>query len=388
QFWTDDISGIDWRAVYDRYAPLVDRVTTRAELSDLIWELQGELGTSHAYEMGGEYRGGPDYHQGHLGVEWEYDAATNQYRVGRLLRGDSWDAKAGSPLLASGLDVQPGDTLLAIDGLPVGAAASPGERLVNQAGNEVVLTLRRGDGEPRTVTVKALRDEREIHYREWVEAKARAVHEATDGRVGYLHIPDMGPRGFAEFHRAFLVEHDRDALIVDVRWNGGGNVSGLLLEKLSRRRLGYDFTRWGQPEPYPTESTRGVLVALTNEGAGSDGDIFSHAFKMYKLGPLVGTRTWGGVIGIWPRHPLADGTVTTQPEFSFYFDDVGWQVENYGTDPDIEIDNAPQDYVRGADPQLDRAIATAMELLAQRQPHAPRPTQRPRLTPPKLPPRG
>jgi tricorn protease len=164
-------------------------------------------------------------------------------------------------------------------------------------------------------------------------------------------------------------------------------VSSLLLEKLARRRLGYDFPRWGAPEPYPYDSPRGVLVALTNEQAGSDGDIFSHAFKMLSLGPLVGKRTWGGVIGISPRHALADGTVTTQPEYSFYFDDVGWRVENYGTDPDVVVDNAPQDYARGVDVQLERAIAIALELLAERPPHRPSITERPRLTLPKLGPR-
>jgi tricorn protease len=197
----------------------------------------------------------------------------------------------------------------------------------------------------------------------------------------------MGPNGYAEFHRSYLVEYDRDALIVDVRFNGGGHVSSLLLEKLARRRLGYDFPRWGAPDPYPQESPRGALVALTNEQAGSDGDIFSHAFKMLDLGPLVGKRTWGGVIGISPRHALADGTVTTQPEYSFYFDDVGWRVENHGTEPDVVVDNAPQDYARGVDVQLDRAISIALEQLAERPPHRPSLAERPRLALPKLGPR-
>jgi len=161
-------------------------------------------------------------------------------------------------------------------------------------------------------------------------------------------------------------------------------VSWLLLEKQARKRVGYDFPRWGAPKPYPDESPTGPMVALTNELAGSDGDIFSHTFKLTKLGPLVGKRTWGGVIGIWPRHRLADGTVTTQPEFSFFFDDVGWRVENYGTDPDIEVDNAPQDYARGADPQLEKAIEVALDLLAKRPPHRPAPTGRPRRVAPKL----
>jgi len=390
QYWNAEMSGINWQAIRDRYLPLVERLGSRGELSDLIWEMQGELGSSHAYEFGGEYREHPNYAQGSLGCDWRLDEASGRYIIARIVRGDPWSVDATSPLLAPGVNVSAGDAVLAINGQRVSRELSPMRLLVNQAGNEVDLLIApAAGGEPRTVTVRALAGGDFLaRYIDWVEGNRKAVHERSGGRVGYIHVPDMGPFGFAIFHRYFLQEYDYEGLIVDVRWNGGGNVSGLLLEKLARRRLGYDFTRWGEPEPYPTESPRGNLVALTNEGAGSDGDIFSHAFKMYKLGPLVGTRTWGGVIGIWPRHPLADGTVTTQPEYSFHFDDVGWQVENYGTDPDVEIDNAPQDYVRGADPQLESAIAVALDLLEQRPPHAPRPTERPRLTPPKLPPRG
>jgi len=387
-FWVEDLSGVDWDRVLGRYLPLVDRITTRSEFSDLLWELQGELGTSHAYERGGEYRWGPHYEQGFLGADWTFDSAAGGYRVARLVHGDPWDPDARSPLLAPGLDVRPGDLLLAINGQRLGAEVSPGQRLVNQAGNEVVLTLRRdGEDQPRTATVKAVGDETPARYREWVESKRGFVHEASGGRVGYIHVPDMMPPGYAEFHRAFLVEYDRDGLIVDVRGNRGGSVSGLLLQKLARRRIGYSFTRWGAPRPYPHESPSGPLVALTNENAGSDGDIFSHAFKLMGLGPLVGKRTWGGVIGIRPRHRLADGTITTQPEFSHFFDDVGWRLENYGTDPDIEIDNAPQDYREGRDPQLERAIAVALDLLRRHPPHRPRPTDRPRLAAPRLGPR-
>jgi tricorn protease len=389
QFWTEDLSGIDWEAVHRRYLPLVDRVTTRSEFSDLLWELQGELETSHAYEMGGEYRKGPDYRQGFLGVDWEYDSDSGAYRITHIARGDVWDPDTTSPLMAPGINVPLGSLVLAINGQPLGLDVTPGERLVNLAGSEVVLTVRGPDEkETRTVTVKALADERPARYRDWVATNRQHVHQATAGRVGYIHVPDMGPEGYAEFHRGFLVEYDRDALIVDVRVNGGGHVSGLLLEKLARKRVGYDFPRWASPKPYPDESPAGPMVALTNELAGSDGDIFSHTFKMLKLGPLVGKRTWGGVIGIWPRHRLVDGTVTTQPEFSFFFDDVGWRVENYGTDPDIEVDNAPQDYARRADPQLDKAIEVALDLLAKRPPHRPRPTDRPRRSPPVLAPRA
>jgi tricorn protease len=338
--------------------------------------------------MGGEYRPGPNYRQGYLGVDWSYEPAAQAYRIDHVARGDVWDPDSTSPLTAPGINLGPGDYVVAINGQPLGPNTTPAQRLVNQAGNEVLLTVRKaGESEPRTVTVKALGDERQARYRDWVEANREKVHQTTGGRVGYIHVPDMGPDGYAEFHRGFLVEYDRDALIVDVRVNGGGHVSGLLLEKLARKRVGYDFPRWAAPKPYPDESPAGPMVALTNELAGSDGDIFSHTFKLMKLGPLVGKRTWGGVIGIWPRHRLVDGTVTTQPEFSFFFDDVGWRVENYGTDPDIEVDNAPQDYARGADQQLDRAIQVALEELAKRPPHRPRPTDRPTRIAPKLAPR-
>jgi tricorn protease len=206
------------------------------------------------------------------------------------------------------------------------------------------------------VLVHTLRDERMLRYRAWVEANRKHVHESTNGRIGYLHIPDMGPWGFSEFHRGFLSEFNREGLVVDVRYNRGGHVSPLLLEKLVRKRIGYDVSRYGPPMPYPPESVGGPLVALTNQFAGSDGDIFSHAFKLLGLGPLVGKRTWGGVIGINPYHHLVDGTVTTQPEFSFWFTDVGWQVENYGTDPDYDVDIAPHDSQNARDPQMEKAL--------------------------------
>ena len=378
-YWAEDMLGIDWNAVYVQYAPLVERVSSRSELSDLFWELQGELGTSHAYEFGGEYRQRPHYQQGFLGVDWTFDAENDRYRIARIILGDPSDSKATSPLTSPGLNVKIGDAVLAINGQRVGPNRSPQELLVNQADNEVQLTIEDASTkETRVVTVKVLSEENSARYREWVENNRHIVHEKSEGRVGYIHIPDMGGRGFGEFHRSYLAEYDYPALLVDVRHNGGGHVSPLLLEKLARRRIGYDFPRWGQPVPYPEESPRGPLVALTDENSGSDGDIFSHSFKLMGLGPLIGKRTWGGVIGINPQHALVDGTRTTQPEFAFWFKDVGWNVENYGTDPDIEVDIAPQDYVKGIDPQLDRAIAEALRLIEEVPALEPKPGERPR----------
>ena len=379
-FWDEDMSGVDWDAVYAQYAPLVERVSSRSELSDLLWEMHGELGTSHAYEWGGEYRQGPHYRQGFLGVDWDYDSEHDRYRIAKIIKGDPSDSHATSPLTSPGLGVAVGDAVLAINGQRVDAKRSPQELLVNQAGNEVQLTVEDSETkETRVMIVKALGNEMLARYREWVESNRRYVHEKSQNRVGYIHIPDMGKNGYAEFHRSYLSEYDYPALLIDVRWNGGGHVSGLLLEKLARRRIGYDFSRWFLPNPYPEESPRGPMVALTNEHAGSDGDIFCHSFKLIGLGPLIGKRTWGGVIGISPSHGLVDGTTTTQPEYSFWFKDVGWNVENYGTDPDIEVDIAPQDYARGVDPQLERALTEALRLVEESPSLEPRPGERPRL---------
>ncbi|HVB26250.1 MAG TPA: PDZ domain-containing protein [Ktedonobacteraceae bacterium] len=378
-FWAEDMSGVDWEGIYKQYAPLVERVSSRAELSDLLWELQGELGTSHAYEMGGEYRQGPYYSQGFLGADWTYDAENERYRITRIIQGDTSNEQATSPLTSPGLNIAVGDAVLMVNGQRVGPAISPQQLLVNQARNEVQLTIESAESkEKRIITVKALSGERPARYRDWVEHNRRVVHEHSNGKVGYIYIPDMGADGFAEFHRGYLAEYDYPGLLIDVRWNGGGNVSSLLLEKLARRRLGYSFSRWGQPSPYPHESPRGPMVALTNEHAGSDGDMFSHVFKMMGLGPLIGMRTWGGVIGITARHRLVDGTRTTQPEFAHWFKDVGWELENYGTDPDIEVDIAPQDYVNEIDPQLDRAIAETLRMIEEFPTLEPIPGERPR----------
>jgi tricorn protease len=371
QFWDPDMSSLDWDGVYELYRPIVDRVGTRAELSDLLWEMQGELGTSHAYEQGGAYRKSPQYRQGFLGVDWDVDAATGTFRIARIIDGDVWSPRDSSPLARPGLDIQAGDAVVAVNGIAVDRLRTPAALLVNQAEQEVELGVRRADGPVRTVRVRPLASEQLARYREWVNANRALVHKRSDGRVGYLHVPDMQAWGFAEFHRGLLTEFDHEALVVDVRFNRGGHVSGLLLQRLARRRIGYGFARWGQPEPYPDEAPRGPLVMLTNEAAGSDGDIVSHAFKQLGLGTLIGRRTWGGVVGIWPRHPLSDGTVTTQPEFAFAFDNVGWGVENYGTDPDIEVENRPQDYVKGVDQQLDRGIEEALAQLEKTPAHSP-----------------
>jgi tricorn protease len=385
-FWTEDMSQVDWQAVYDRYLPLVDRIATRIEFSDLMWEMQGELGTSHAYEFGGDHRRPPQYDVGLLGADFVYDATVKAWRIAHIVQGDPWDEKARSPLSAPAVNVRERDTLLAIGGRRLDAQTHPNALLVNESRAEVLITVGDANGKsPRAITVKTVANEFPARYREWVETNRRIVHDRTKGRVGYVHIPNMGPHGYAEFHRYFLSEIDREGLVVDVRFNGGGHVSELILEKLARRRIAYNQSRWFNIQPYPVDSVAGPMVAITNEYAGSDGDIFSHGFKLLKLGPLIGKRTWGGVIGIWPRHSLVDGGLTTQPEFSFWFKDVGWKVENYGTDPDIEVEMRPQDFVAGRDPQLARALQEIGRLLRTNPPQRPDLGRRPDLSVPGLP---
>ncbi len=361
-FWNPEMSGVDWKAVYDRYIPLLEKVATRTEFSDLIWEMQGELGTSHCYEWGGDYKSVPSYKLGSLCAHFEFDKKEKGYKITHILSGDSW--KSNSPLRTPGANIEKGDVLLEINGEKLTEKIPPGALLVNQANNVVRLAVKsKRTGEMRNVDVKTVSTDTEARYREWVERNRSYVHESTGGRIGYVHIPDMGPEGFSEFHRYYLLESSREGLIVDIRDNGGGHVSELILEKLSRKQMGYDISRWGSVSPYPSHSVAGPVVAITNEYAGSDGDIFSHNFKQMGIGTLIGKRTWGGVIGIHPRLTLADGTFTSQPEYAFYMKDVGWSVENYGTDPDIDIDVTPQDYVNGRDPQLDKAIEVILKQL-------------------------
>jgi tricorn protease len=379
-FWVEDMSGVDWERVLERYEPLVERVACRSEFSDLLTEMQGELGTSHAYVLASQ-RSGPRWSLGYLGADLAYDAEHDAYRLARVLKGDVWDEELCGPLMRPSVNVEAGMLLLAIGGQRLSKDCQPRELLVNQAGQEVQLVVAESDGSsPRTVNIRAARSERPIRYRDWVEHNRQYVHDQTEGRVGYVHIPDMKAHGYAEFHRYFLAELDHDGLIVDVRFNGGGHISDLLLQKLAPRRVACEVSRWRGTIPYPLEAVRGPLVALTNEHTYSDGDIFGHSFKLMKLGPLIGRRTRGGVIGYWPHGSLVDGTLTRQPEGSYWFKDVGWGVENRGTDPDIEVDISPQDYVRGVDAQLDRAIEVILQEVEKDPPLKPSMDMRPRLT--------
>ncbi|MBN1880121.1 PDZ domain-containing protein [bacterium] len=355
EYFAEDLSGVDWNLMYERYLPLVKRCSTRSELSDVIWECYGELGTSHSYEIGGEYEEHPDFSQGMLGIDLQYDSGSDRYIITHIVKGDTWDPAMNSPLNQPGVKAKAGDYLIAVNGQPVSWNVPPGQLLLGMSGQEVILTL--SDGHSNwDISVKTIGNEIPARLREWVNKTTEYVHRKTDDRVGYLYIQDMGTNGFAQFHRSWLAESHRDAMIIDVRNNAGGHVSSLLLEKLSRKRLGYCAARHSPITPVPTFCARGPLVALCDEYSGSDGDLFAHKFKMMKLGTLIGRRTWGGVVGIAPQQALVDGTVVTQPEFYHWFDDVGWNLENRGAVPDIIVDVKPHHVANGDDPQLEHAI--------------------------------
>ena len=386
-FWTPNMSGIDWQLVYKRYYPLLERVGSRSEFSDIIWEMQGELGTSHCYEYGGDYRKPELYPMGKLGCSYKLSKDGKYYVFDKIFYGDSSESHEISPLLAPGVNIKEGDMLLAINGTKTDKNTSPRELLLNLSNTFVTLTVKsKNDKKERDVTVKTLAFEGKLHYRHWVNKNKEYVHKKSNGKIGYVHIPNMMSWGFSEFYRNYLSETRFDALIVDVRYNGGGHVSPLILEKLARKTTGYDITRWSKaPQAYPENTIPGPIVAITNEFAGSDGDIFSHNFKLMKIGKLIGKRTWGGVIGINGQYSLVDGAVTTQPEYSFWFKDVGWNVENHGTDPDIEVDITPKDYVNSQDPQLDTAIRVKLEELEKNPIEKPKFDNKPNLSLPKLP---
>ena len=387
-FWVPDMGGVDWRGTLESYRPVLDRIGTPSEFADLLWEVVGELGTSHAYIRPGATPGSGGKGQvGLLGADLSRDP-DGRWRIDRVLPGESSDPRARAPLAAPGVTVRPGDVLLAVDGRPVDPAVGPGPLLVGTAGRPVELTVGRDGEPPRRFAVTPLGSDRRLRYQDWVAEKRHRVRELTDGRAGYLHIPDMMGEGWAHFSRDLRVEMAQSALVVDVRSNRGGHVSELVIEKLARRIMGWDIPRWMTAATYPRDAPRGPMVALADENAGSDGDIVTAAIRILGLGPVVGTRTWGGVIGIESPFVLVDGTAMTVPRYAIWLDGFGWGVENHGVDPDVEVLISPQDWAEGRDVQLETAVRLAMEALETRPSATPPDTSdHPSKARPPLPPR-
>lgn len=360
-FYVDNMHGLDWPALRDRYRPLVADVSTREDLNTLMGEMVAELSVGHAYVAGGDLQAPHRSSASLLGARFKADDKNGRYRIAHIYPGQNEEPRYRSPLTEVGVNVKEGDYILAIDGQQLTTADNPYDLLTDRGNQPVELLV---NDKPQTegarrVLVNPISEESPLIYLEWVEGNLRHVSEQTGGKVGYLHIPDMGSEGIYEFIKWFYPQLRKQGLIVDVRGNGGGNVSQMILRRLMLKPLGFGYqahSAW--TDAYPATAFNGPMAALISENSASDGDIFPYFFREAGLGPLIGKRTWGGVVGITGHGPLLDGGQVFVPEFGMGQTDKGWIIEGHGVDPDIEVSNDP---TSDEDAQLDRGIAEVMK---------------------------
>ncbi len=362
------LHGVNWEAIRKNYEPLVEYVNHRADLTYIIGEMIGELNIGHAYVGGGDYPRAERIPLGLLGARLGRDARTKYYRITDILPGENWDTSIRSPLTEIGVGVKSGDYIIAVNGMPTDRMDDIYASLVNTVGKQVTLRVnaRPAEAGSRDVVVVPTGNEQDLYYYRWVQQNIEKVSAATGGKVGYIHIPDMGTPGLNEFAKYYYPQLRKDALIVDARGNGGGNVSEQIVERLRRQITMIDIARNAAPNPDPTGMVVGPKVLLVDEFSASDGDIVGYRFKKYGIGPVIGKRTWGGVVGIRGSLPLLDGGFLNRPEFSRY-DVAGkeWIMEGHGVDPDIVVDNDPAREFAGVDDQLNKAIEVIKEELGK-----------------------
>ena len=378
-FYAPNMNGIDWKAMRDKYAAILPFVNHRNDLTYLLGELIGELNNGHTYVGGGERPETPRIKLGLLGAELSRDPTTKAYRIDRILPGENWDKQTRSPLTAQGVNVKVGDYILAINNTPVSGLPNLYDALIGTADKQVILRVnsKPGDDGARDVTVVPTADESPLYYLAWVQKNIDYVSKKTNGEVGYLHIPDMGRPGLNEFTKLYFPQIRKKALIVDVRGNGGGFVSPLVIERLRRALVMVGIARNGMPTTDPPQTFLGPMVSLINEFSASDGDIFPYRFKSLGLGKLIGKRTWGGLVGRAGSPPLMDGGVVTAPSSAVWDPaESQWIAENVGISPDIEVEHDPELVRQGHDPQLDRAV---QEILAELEKNPPKKLVRPKF---------
>jgi tricorn protease len=365
-FYDPRMHGLDWEAVRDRYLPLVDRVTTRDELSDVIGRVVGELSALHTSVRGGDHRKGPDeVAVASLGARLVRDEAAGGYRVSRIFRSDPDYPSKLAPLAAPGVGIVEGDVILAINGVPTLEVAHPASLLRDQQGRQVRFSVRSPDAsEPRDRIAVPIADEADLRYSAWEYGRRLEVEARGEGRLGYLHLRAMTGDDIDAWYRQFYPVFDRAGLIVDVRHNRGGNIDSLLLEKLLRRAFFYWKGRVGEPYWNMQYAFRGHMVVLVDERTASDGEAFAEGFRRLGLGPVIGTRTWGGEIWLSGENRLSDDGIARAPMFGVYAPDGGWLIEQHGVVPDIEVDNLPRATFEGGDAQLDTAVAWLLERIA------------------------
>jgi len=365
-FYVPNMHGYDWVALREQYKPLLKYVAHRSDLNYVISEMVSELTIQHAYVEGGDFQIPPRPRVGLPGARFELDRQSGRYRISKIFEGENEEDLYRSPLKEIGVNVSVGDYVLAIDGEELKGNDDPYRLLRNKADNPVSLTV---NSRPtiegaRTISYRPIADETNLIYLDWVERNRKRVDEATGGRVGYIHIPDMGANGIREFIKWYYPQIDKEGLVVDVRANGGGNVSRMLIERLRRKLLGVNYARTDDiGNTYPDGVFIGPMVALLDQNSASDGDIFPWMFREAGLGPLIGKRSWGGVVGISNRGVLIDGGNIFVPGSALANNKGEWVIEGYGVDPDIEVDNDPRSEIAGKDPQLERGIAEVMARL-------------------------
>jgi tricorn protease len=354
-----NLHGVDWVKIRDAYAQLLPGVHHRADLTYVLGEMIGELNIGHAYVGGGDYPKPERIKTGLLGAILERDKSTKFYRVKEILEGQNWDRSLRSPLTEIGVDVRAGDYIIAVNGKPTSEMNDIYESLFGTVDKQVTLKVNSKaqlDGGRETVVVPT-GDERPLYYLRWVQGNIEKVSKATDGKVGYLHIPNMGVDGLNEFVKYFYPQTRKEGMIIDVRGNGGGNVSPMIIERLRRQLALISIARNTAISPDPDAMVLGPQAMLIDEFSASDGDIVGYRFRKAGLGPLIGKRTWGGVVGIRGSLPLLDGGYLNRPEFSRYdVEGKEWVMEGKGVEPDIYVDNDPAQEFAGNDQQLNRAI--------------------------------
>lgn len=365
-FYVPNMHGFDWEAIRRQYEPQLKHVAHRSDLNYVIGEMIAELTVQHAYIDGGDISLPARARVGLPGARFELDRAVGRYRISKILRGQNEEELYRSPLTEIGVDIKVGDYVLAINGDELRADDDPWRLLRNRADAPVQLTVNNRpslDG-ARVVSYRPITDEQNLLYLEWVTGNMELVEKLSGGQLGYIHIPDMGVNGIREFIKWYYPQLRKQGLVVDVRANGGGNVSRMLIERFRRKVLAAGFSRTNEiGTTYPDGVFQGPLVCLLNENSASDGDIFPAMFREAGLGPLIGKRSWGGVVGITNRGNLIDGGVVNVPEFGFANTKGEWIIEGYGVDPDIQVENDPKAILEGHDTQLERGVTELLNKL-------------------------
>jgi tricorn protease len=368
-FYVPNMHGYDWEALREQYRPWLPYVGDRSDLNYVISEMISELTVQHAYIGGGDISLPTRPHVALPGARFELDPASNRYKISKIFTGQNEEDIYRAPLTEIGVNVSVGDYVLAINGRDLTGSEDVYQLLRNVSDNPVQLLV---NGKPviegaRTVSYRPVTDERKLIYLDWVSRNRKEVTDLSGGKIGYLHVPDMEADGISEFIKWYYPQLKKEALIIDDRANGGGNVSRMLIERLRRKPLAADFSRTqDDPALYPDGTFMGPMAVILDENSGSDGDIFPAMFREAGLGPLIGKRSWGGAVGITNHGMLIDGGEVNVPEFGYADLKGDWIIEGHGVDPDIEVDNDPKSVIEGHDPQLERAVAEMLKRLKEK----------------------